>query len=122
MPHKLTDEQKEKRMETSGDFISMCDYDPLLLENIVTGDETWCYQFDPEIKRQSMAWCSPRSPSPRPKKKKSSAKIQGQKVLIDFFDNKGVIYKEFVTAGQTINAEFCQAVLYDFYNVSGRFG
>lgn len=42
VPHKLTDEQKTKRMETSGDFISMCDQDPLLLETIVTGDETWC--------------------------------------------------------------------------------
>ena len=27
-------------MKTSGDFISMCDQDPLLLENIVMGDET----------------------------------------------------------------------------------
>ena len=25
VPHNLTDEQKAKRMETSGDFISMCD-------------------------------------------------------------------------------------------------
>ena len=40
--HKLTDEQKEKRMETFGDFISIFQ-DPLLLEHIVTGDETWCY-------------------------------------------------------------------------------
>ena len=29
VPHKLMDEQKAKRMETSGDFISMCDEDPL---------------------------------------------------------------------------------------------
>ena len=78
VPHKLTDEQKAKRMETSGDFISMFDQDPLLLENIVTGDEIWCYQFDPESKRQSMAWCSPTSPRP---KKESSAKIQGQNTV-----------------------------------------
>ncbi|KAJ4438306.1 hypothetical protein ANN_14245 [Periplaneta americana] len=72
VPHKLTDEQKAKRMETSGDFISMCDQDPLLLKTIVTGHETWYYQFDPESKRQSMSWCSPTSPRP----KKPSAKIQ----------------------------------------------
>ena len=65
MPHKLTDEQKATRMETSGDFISMCDQDPLFLENIVTGDETWCYQFDPKSKRQSMAWCWPTFPLPK---------------------------------------------------------
>ena len=63
--HKLTDEQKIKCMETSGDFISMCDQDPLLLENILTGDETWCYQFDPESKRQSMVLCSLTSPWPK---------------------------------------------------------
>ena len=62
VPHKLTDEQKVKWMETSGDLISKCDQDPLLLENIVTGDEIWCYQFDPESKWQSMAWCSLTSP------------------------------------------------------------
>ena len=42
VPDKLTDEQKAKQIETSGDFIFMCDQDPLLLENMVTGDETWC--------------------------------------------------------------------------------
>ena len=62
MPQNLTDEQKAKLVETSGDFISMCCQDPLLLEYIITGDETWCYQFDPESKWQSMAWCSPTSP------------------------------------------------------------
>ena len=55
VPHKLTEEQKAKRMETSRDLISTCDQDPLLLENIVTGDENWCCQFDPESKLQSMA-------------------------------------------------------------------
>ena len=32
VPHKLTDEQKAKRMGNSGDFISMCDQDTLLLK------------------------------------------------------------------------------------------
>ena len=38
--HTLTDEQKAKLMETSGDFIFKFHQDPLLLEIIVTGDET----------------------------------------------------------------------------------
>ena len=88
VPHKLTDEQKAKWMGTSGDFISMCDQDPFLLENIVTGDETWCYQFDPESKRQSMAWCSPTSPRP----KKVVCKNPRPK---HFFDNKGIIHMDF---------------------------
>ncbi|GBN72728.1 hypothetical protein AVEN_245192-1 [Araneus ventricosus] len=45
VPDKLSDEQKQHRMETSGDFIDACDRNPQLLETIVTGDESWCYQL-----------------------------------------------------------------------------
>ena len=83
VPHKLTDEQKAKRMETHGNIITMCDQNPSFLRTIVTGDETWCYQFDSESKRQSMEWRS--SSSPRPKK----SRLQKSKVktmLIAFFE------------------------------------
>jgi transposase len=40
VPHKLTEEQKAKRMETSGDFITTCDQYPSFLRIIVTVDET----------------------------------------------------------------------------------
>ena len=43
-----------------------------------------------------------------------TSRLQKSKVktlLITFFDNKDIIHKEFVTAGQTINATFYQAVL-----------
>ena len=86
----------------------MYDQDPLLQENIVTGDKTWCYQFDPETKRQSMAWCSPTSSRP---KKSRLLKSKVRILLIAFFDNKGNIHKEFVPAGQTIIASFYQTVL-----------
>ena len=78
--YKPTDQQKpQKRMETSGDFISLCDQDPILLENVVTGDDISCYQFHPKSKWQSMAWCSPTFPRP---KKESSLKIQSQNTLV----------------------------------------
>ena len=86
----------------------MCDQDPLLLENIVTGDEIWCYQFDPESKRESMAWCLPTYSRP---KKSRLPKSKVKTLLIAFFDNKGIIHKEFVPAAQTINATFYHAVL-----------
>ncbi|GBM21364.1 Putative uncharacterized protein FLJ37770 [Araneus ventricosus] len=40
--HKLSDEQKQHRKETSGDFIDACDRNPQFLETILTGDESWC--------------------------------------------------------------------------------
>ena len=38
VPHMLTDEQKQTRMEISGDYIDMCDWNPHFLETIITGD------------------------------------------------------------------------------------
>ena len=52
--HMLTNEQKQTLVETSGDFIDMCDWNPQFFETIITGDETWCYQYDPETKQQSI--------------------------------------------------------------------
>ena len=82
--------------------------EPLFLTTIVKGDETWCYQYDPETKRQSMAWYSPSSPRP------SKSRLQKSKVktmLISFFDSHGIIHKEFVPPGQTVNAAFYEQVL-----------
>jgi len=81
VPHKLTEERKAKRMETSGDFITMSDKVPSFLRTIVTGDETWCYQFDPESKRQSMEWRSPSSPRPK-KSRLQNSKVKTIKIII----------------------------------------
>ena len=105
VPHKLTDEQKAKRMKTSGDFISMCDQDPFLVE-------TWCYQFDPESKGAIDGVMLTDFPVTKKKKKKNhlqKSKVKTQ--LIAFLDNKGIIHKELVPAGQTINVTFYQTVL-----------
>jgi hypothetical protein len=108
VPHKLTDEQKAIWMETSGDFITTCDQDPSFLRIIVTGDETWCYQFDLESKWQSMEWRSPSSLRP---KKSHLQKSKVKTMLIVFFDSDGIIHKEFVPAGQTVNSTFYEEVL-----------
>ena len=106
VPHQLTDEQKAKWMEISGDFITMCDHDQSFLQTIVTGDETWCYQFDPESKRQSMEWCSS---SPRPKK--SRLQKSRVKTMLIAFDSNGIIHKAFIPVGQTVNSAFYEEVL-----------
>jgi len=31
----------------------------------VTGDKTWCFQYDPETKRQSAEWEAPDEPKPK---------------------------------------------------------
>ena len=78
------------------------------LKNVITGDETWIFEYDPETKRQSKEWHT--SASPRPKKaRRSKSKIKS--MLICFFDSEGVVHSEFVPQGHTVNQFYYREVL-----------
>jgi hypothetical protein len=46
----LTDEKKALRLQACQEFIQSVDDDRSLLDSIVRGDETCCFQYDPEQK------------------------------------------------------------------------
>ena len=81
---------------------------PEFLDNVITGDETWVFQYDPETKRQSLQWKTARSPRPK-KARMSKSKIKV--MLIAFFDHQGLVHHEFVPQGQTVNQHFYKEVL-----------
>jgi len=100
--HFLTPEQREDRVTFCQDIV-MADADKSIFNKIITGDETWCFACDPETKRQSSEWVG--ETSPRLKKLKlqrSSVKT----MLIIFFASRGIVHKEFIPEGKTVNAEF----------------
>jgi len=82
--------------------------DPSFHSNVITGDETWVYAYDPETKTQSSQWKSLGSPQP---KKARQVRSNIKSMLICFFDQKGTVHKEFVPPGQTVNAAFYVKVL-----------
>ena len=54
VPHLLTDEQKQSRVRLALQVVEKYDKcDPRRLEEIVTGDETWIYHFQPDSKAKS---------------------------------------------------------------------
>jgi hypothetical protein len=75
---------------------------------IVTGYETWCFAYDPKTKQQSSEWVGETSPwSKNLKFRQTHIKT----TLIIFFDSQGVVHKEFVPEGKTVNAEFYKEVM-----------
>ena len=71
-------------------------------------DETQCFAYDSETKRQSSEWVG--ETSPRPKK----LKFQRSRImimLIIFFDSQGIVHKEIIPQGKRVNAEFYKGVM-----------
>ena len=52
VPRILTHDQKQCRLHISSDLLSNAE----MFDRVITGDETSCFQQDPETKRQSMQW------------------------------------------------------------------
>jgi hypothetical protein len=103
VPHPLTPEQREDRVISCQDIIAMADADRNIFNKIITGDETWCFAYNPETKRQRSEWVG--ETSLRPKKLKFQ-RFRIKTMLIIFFHSQGVVHKEFVPERKTVNAEF----------------
>ena len=83
----LTHEQKEHRVICCADTLENIENDPDFFLNVITCDETWIFQYDPETKRQSMHWKSLQSPR---KKKACMSKSKFKVMMIVFFDIWGL--------------------------------
>ncbi|PNF16231.1 hypothetical protein B7P43_G15109 [Cryptotermes secundus] len=102
VPKVLTGDQKSRRVETCQELLDLCESDPHFLDNVITGDKTWVFEYDPETKRQSAEWHISASPCP---KKGRMSKSKVKVILIVFFDIRGLVHLEFVPHGTTINAK-----------------
>jgi histone-lysine N-methyltransferase SETMAR len=108
VPYSLTDEQKQLRQTSCQDLLQTCQDNRSFLDCIVTGDESWVFQYDPETKRQSMQWTfKVIIKAQKFRLQKSTIKI----MLITFFHKHGVIHKEFVPEGQKVNSSFYVEVI-----------
>jgi len=73
VPHNLTTEQKQERVVYC-QYLLLMGQDERFWENIITGDETWCFAYDPATRQQSADWVGLNSPKPK--------KLQFQKSLV----------------------------------------
>ena len=53
VPKNLTLEQKDNRKDVCLHLLERIQSDSNFLKNVITGDESWIFEYDPETKRQS---------------------------------------------------------------------
>ena len=78
------------------------------LTTFFTGDKIWCFTYGPETKRQFYECVGEISHL----QKKQIPKVPHQDHVDNyFFDSEGLVHKEFVPEGKTVNAEFYKGVM-----------
>jgi hypothetical protein len=89
------------------DMLECANKDPEFLKPVFTGDETWVYGYDPEMKVQSSQW--KHSSSPRPKE---AQRVQSKvKVLLFSFTIAGFLHHSYAPESKTINKEYYLEVI-----------
>jgi histone-lysine N-methyltransferase SETMAR len=78
------------------------------MDRVITGEDSWLIQYNPETKHQSLEWRS--EGSSRPKKTRMS-KLEVNYMIVCFFDSVGVVHKECVPAGQAVNQYYYTEIL-----------
>ncbi|GBP67680.1 hypothetical protein EVAR_90530_1 [Eumeta japonica] len=83
----LTPFDKQRRLQTSKDFLELVgDNIDEICDRIVTVDETWVRQYDPESKQESMQWTKK---GERPPKKFKVQKSASKLMATIFWDSEG---------------------------------
>jgi histone-lysine N-methyltransferase SETMAR len=103
VPKNLSEDQKLNREERCQNVLEKTEEDPDFLNSVITCDETWLFQYDPDTKRQLMQWKTTHSPRP---KKAQMSKSKIKTMLVVFFDIQGIIMTQYVPPGQTMNQTY----------------
>lgn len=110
VPHDLTPEQAEKRLQVCEQLL-LYPNDERFLKTIVTCDEKWVYFRNPDLRNQ---WLSPnQSPIPVAKRQRFEHKV----LLCVWWNYEGPIHFELVPNGRTITAQFYVEQLQRMYEI-----
>ena len=59
VPRLLSHDQKHTRLTLCQELKNEIESDPNFLSKVITGDESWCYGYDPATKQASSQWKTP---------------------------------------------------------------
>jgi hypothetical protein len=103
VPRLLTQNHRDIRVDICQELLNHVSENENFLKRIITGDETWVYGYDVEMKMQSppMGW---------KKFTKTERVVAGQvecESHVDgFFDTESVVHHKFLHQGQRVNCSY----------------
>lgn len=104
IPHNLTEAQKNARVNWCKEMLKKFDLGRAKsVYNIVTGDETWIYSYEPETKQQSTVWVFQDEPNPT---KVVRSRSTSKKMIACFFGCTGHVATIPLEDRRTVNAEW----------------
>ena len=110
-------QQKLLNFDIAQEVLTTLKDDTNLLEKVITGDVSWFYGYNIELKAQSYQWKRPEEP-------KSKNSLQGRSnvevLLTVFFDCNSVVHHEFLSQGLTANKEYCLEVMSQLCKVNSQ--
>lgn len=109
VPKMLTPLDKQRRVTTSQEFLDICGDNPDdVFSRLVTVDETWIRQYDPESKQESMQWIEKGEKPPRKfKVERSASKL----MATIFWDCEGILFIDYLPKNTTMNGDYYAALL-----------
>jgi hypothetical protein len=93
MPLILTHDQKQCQFHISSDLL--CNVE--MFDRVITSDEMWRFQYDPEINDDG------KHKIYLGQKKARVSRLQVKIMLVCFFDHKGIVHCECIVQGQAAN-------------------
>lgn len=100
IPRLLTVDQKQTRVNAARDLLDSLEIDGDFFCKIITGDESWCYEYGPETKKPFKQRKSTQSPRP---KKARQVKSAVKTMIIRFLTFAAIVHSKYVPEGQTVN-------------------
>lgn len=104
VPKMLTALDKDRRVKCCQEFLDMSrGKEEEIISRIVTCDETWIRQWDPESKQESLQWKFKDEKPPRKYKVRPSA---SKLMATIFWDAEGILLIDYLPKKTTMNADY----------------
>lgn len=104
IPHNLSETQKQARVKWCTENLKRFNSgNSNLVYDIVTGDETWIYSYEPQTKQQSTVWVFQNEPKPT---KVVRSRSVAKKMIACFFNKTGHVATIALEDRRTVNAEW----------------